>query len=518
MKTFFEPVQGMAGIEEIKKSFSRLGHAVMVSGCIDTQKAHLLEALGEQYPIRVVITSDEVKARQLREDCLFFDKSSIYYPAKDFIFYSADVHGNQLAGERLACIYKIIQVQKHISEDSISNGKTDGIQPENKNAAGLTVVTTIDGCADLLVPLEKYKNATISFEKGQVLDLEALSKELVQIGYERCAIVDGQGKFAVRGGIIDIFPYTEETPVRIELWDDEVDSIRLFDVESQRSIEKIERFEAFPATECLLSEEEIARGREKLQEELAIQLTAFGNDKKKKTAEDIEKCNRIRRNVADMERTGDYSKALRMFAEELTGFLSYFPKEGTLFVLDEPNRLNERMELILYEYTESMKNRLEGGYILPGQTDMIHGIESIYAGLEKKRTLLLSALDYKPEKFAVAEYVRIDTRSISPYHNSFEYLADDLKKYKRSGYKSILVCNSRTRAARIVQDLADLGLTAYFSEDFENEMLEGTIMVTYGSLHKGFEYPLLQFVVIAENDIFASRHKKREKKKKYDGK
>ena len=67
-------------------------------------------------------------------------------------------------------------------------------------------MTTIDGCADLLVPLEKYKNATISFEKGQVLDLEALSKELVQIGYERCAIVDGQGKFAVRGGIIDIFP------------------------------------------------------------------------------------------------------------------------------------------------------------------------------------------------------------------------------------------------------------------------------------------------------------------------
>ena len=208
----------------------------------------------------------------------------------------------------------------------------------------------------------------------------------------------------------------------------------------------------------------------------------------------------------------------RLGIGELTGFLSYFPKDDTLFVLDEPNRLNERMELILYEYTESMKNRLEGGYILPGQTDMIHGIESIYAGLEKKRTLLLSALDYKPEKFAVAEYVRIDTRSISPYHNSFEYLADDLKKYKRSGYKSILVCNSRTRATRIVQDLADLGLTAYFSEDFENEMLEGTIMVTYGSLHKGFEYPLLQFVVIAENDIFASRHKKREKKKKYDGK
>lgn len=500
MKTFFEPVQRIAGMDNINRLYEKPGNAVMVSGCIDTQKAHLIEAFGEKYRFRVIITSDETKARQIREDCSFFDKNSVYYPAKDFIFYSADVHGNQLSGERLKCINQIIRT-------------LDGAEEK-----GLTVVTTIDGCADMLVPLEKYIANTIVFMKGQTVDVEALEKQLTQMGYERCAMVDGQGKFAVRGGIIDIFSYTDEAPVRIELWDDEIDSIRMFDVESQRSIEKVESYRAFPATECILTEEEIQNGLERIRQETAEQLKILGNDKKKKSAEEIEKCNRLKRTVADMERTGDYSKFLSSFAEELTGFLSYFPAQETLFALDEPNRLGERMELIAYEYAESMKNRLAGGYVLPSQTEMIKGIDSIYAHLAKMRTLLVSTLDYKPSGIAVAEYMRVDTKSISSYNNSFEYLADDLKKYKRSGYKSILVCNSRTRAARIVADLEDLGITAYFNEDFDKEMVEGTVMVTYGNIHKGFEYPLLRMVVIAENDIFASRQKKREKKKKYDGK
>ena len=500
MKTFFEPVQRIAGMDNINRLYEKPGNAVMVSGCIDTQKAHLIEAFGEKYRFRVIITSDETKARQIREDCSFFDKNSVYYPAKDFIFYSADVHGNQLSGERLKCINQIIRT-------------LDGAEEK-----GLTVVTTIDGCADMLVPLEKYIANTIVFMKGQTVDVEALEKQLTQMGYERCAMVDGQGKFAVRGGIIDIFSYTDEAPVRIELWDDEIDSIRMFDVESQRSIEKVESYRAFPATECILTEEEIQNGLERIRQEATEQLKILGNDKKKKSAEEIEKCNRLKRTVADMERTGDYSKFLSSFAEELTGFLSYFPAQETLFALDEPNRLGERMELIAYEYAESMKNRLAGGYVLPSQTEMIKGIDSIYARLAKMRTLLVSTLDYKPSGIAVAEYMRVDTKSISSYNNSFEYLADDLKKYKRSGYKSILVCNSRTRAARIVADLEDLGITAYFNEDFDKEMVEGTVMVTYGNIHKGFEYPLLRMVVIAENDIFASRQKKREKKKKYDGK
>lgn len=130
--------------------------------------------------------------------------------------------------------------------------------------------------------------------------------------------------------------------------------------------------------------------------------------------------------------------------------------------------------------------------------------------------MLLSSLDYKPKMLKPADYLRIDARSISSYNNSFEYLADDINKYKRTGYRVVLVCNSRTRAARIVADLEELGTQSYFSEDYDKEIMPGTVMVTYGNIHRGFEYPLIGFVIITENDIFTSRTRKKQKKK-YEG-
>lgn len=109
MKTFYAPLSELAGIEQLKKDFEVTGQPVMISGCIDTQKIHLVHAAVNDYRFRLIITGDEAKAREMQEDSRFFDKSSIYYPAKDFIFYSADVHGNQLAGERLRCIQKLLQ-------------------------------------------------------------------------------------------------------------------------------------------------------------------------------------------------------------------------------------------------------------------------------------------------------------------------------------------------------------------------------------------------------------------------
>lgn len=103
-------------------------------------------------------------------------------------------------------------------------------------------------------------------------------------------------------------------------------------------------------------------------------------------------------------------------------------------------------------------------------------------------------------------------RSISSYNNSFEYLADDINKYKRTGYRVVLVCNSRTRAARIVADLEELGTQSYFSEDYDKEIMPGTVMVTYGNIHRGFEYPLIGFVIITENDIFTSRTRKKRRR------
>lgn len=496
MKTFYAPLSELAGIEQLKKDFEVTGQPVMISGCIDTQKIHLVHAAVNDYRFRLIITGDEAKAREMQEDSRFFDKSSIYYPAKDFIFYSADVHGNQLAGERLRCIQKIIAAQD--------------------NKTNITVITTIDGCVDMLMPLQRYRDNIIHFKNSDIIDTEKLISKLVGIGYIRVPMIDGQGQFAVRGGIIDIFSYTDETPVRIELWDDEIDSIRFFDVESQRSVEKIQTYDVFPATEWILSEDEIDAGFEKVKDEVEKQLVTLGNDKKKKTQQEMDACNRLRHAYADFERTRDYSKFILSFTDEIEGFTDYFPKDETVFVLDEPDRIMERMELISYEYEESMKNRLEGGYVVASQTKLMRPIAEVYKNMQSSRLMLLSSLDYKPKMLKPADYLRIDARSISSYNNSFEYLADDINKYKRTGYRVVLVCNSRTRAARIVADLEELGTQSYFSEDYDKEIMPGTVMVTYGNIHRGFEYPLIGFVIITENDIFTSRTRKKQKKK-YEG-
>lgn len=496
MKTFYAPLSELAGIEQLKKDFEVTGQPVMISGCIDTQKIHLVHAAVNDYRFRLIITGDEAKAREMQEDSRFFDKSSIYYPAKDFIFYSADVHGNQLAGERLRCIQKIIAAQD--------------------NKTNITVITTIDGCVDMLMPLQRYRDNIIHFKNSDIIDTEKLISKLVGIGYTRVPMIDGQGQFAVRGGIIDIFSYTDETPVRIELWDDEIDSIRFFDVESQRSVEKIQTYDVFPATEWILSEDEIDAGFEKVKDEVEKQLVTLGNDKKKKTQQEMDACNRLRHAYADFERTRDYSKFILSFTDEIEGFTDYFPKDESVFVLDEPDRIMERMELISYEYEESMKNRLEGGYVVASQTKLMRPIAEVYKNMQSSRLMLLSSLDYKPKMLKPADYLRIDARSISSYNNSFEYLADDINKYKRTGYRVVLVCNSRTRAARIVADLEELGTQSYFSEDYDKEIMPGTVMVTYGNIHRGFEYPLIGFVIITENDIFTSRTRKKQKKK-YEG-
>lgn len=496
MKTFYAPLSELAGIEQLKKDFEVTGQPVMISGCIDTQKIHLVHAAVNDYRFRLIITGDEAKAREMQEDSRFFDKSSIYYPAKDFIFYSADVHGNQLAGERLRCIQKIIAAQD--------------------NKINITVITTIDGCVDMLMPLQRYRDNIIHFKNSDIIDTEKLISKLVGIGYTRVPMIDGQGQFAVRGGIIDIFSYTDETPVRIELWDDEIDSIRFFDVESQRSVEKIQTYDVFPATEWILSDDEIDAGFEKVKDEVEKQLVTLGNDKKKKTQQEMDACNRLRHAYADFERTRDYSKFILSFTDEIEGFTDYFPKDETVFVLDEPDRIMERMELISYEYEESMKNRLEGGYVVASQTKLMRPIAEVYKNMQSSRLMLLSSLDYKPKMLKPADYLRIDARSISSYNNSFEYLADDINKYKRTGYRVVLVCNSRTRAARIVADLEELGTQSYFSEDYDKEIMPGTVMVTYGNIHRGFEYPLIGFVIITENDIFTSRTRKKQKKK-YEG-
>ena len=219
---------------------------------------------------------------------------------------------------------------------------------------------------DRIAPLDNMKSGILTYSVGDSMNMEEMKQKLVQMGYERNFQIESAGQFAVRGGILDIFPLTEEVPYRIELWGDEIDSIRSFEVESQRSIENLEEVRIYPACEVVLSAEQIAQGLEKIEQETERLSETFRKEMKTEEAYRVRKTvDALKEEVTELGRVGNLDSYFGYFLEETVSFLNYFPEEDTILFLDEPARIAEKGRVVEQEFSESMKHRLEKGYILP---------------------------------------------------------------------------------------------------------------------------------------------------------
>ena len=497
---------------------------LQVTGTLDSQKVHLMYELGEAsaFAWKLVVTYDDTRAKEIYDDLRSFTSRVWLYPAKDLLFYSADIHGNLMARQRIAVLRRLMEDREGV------------------------VVTTMDGLMDHLLPLKYLREQSITVESGQVIDLDAWKERLIAMGYERVAQVDGMGQFSIRGGIVDIFPLTEEVPVRIELWDDEVDSIRTFDLESQRSVEQLENITIYPAAEVVLSGDQLAAGIRRLEKEEKTYEKALREQHKPEEAHRIHTIiGELRSGLDEGWRIGGLDAYIRYFCPDTVSFLEYFPQGESVIYLDEPARLKEKGETVELEFRESMVHRLEQGYLLPGQTELLYPAAEILARMQKPYAVMLTGLDQKLPGMKVNQKFSIDVKNVNSYQNSFEILIKDLTRWKKEGYRVILLSASRTRASRLASDLREYDLRAYCPDGREGEsgnaggegsgsadtgnpgavntsvrkVRPGEILVTYGNLHRGFEYPLLKFVFITEGDMFGvEKKRKRRKKTNYQGK
>ena len=191
--------------------------------------------------------------------------------------------------------------------------------------------------------------------------------------------------------------------------------------------------------------------------------------------------------------------------------------KDTLCFLDEPVRLAERGEGIEAEFEESMKSRLEQGYLLPEQASLLTPAKQVLAKLSRGGCASLSGLDSRTGSYARKIY-SVQVQNMGAYKNSFDLLVKDLSQWKRENYRTVLLCPSHTRGRRLAAELQDKGLNAYYSEEEGKEVSPGDVFVTYGNLHRGFVYPVLRFAVITDSDIFGVRKKKPVKKSTLSGK
>ncbi|MFR2663015.1 MAG: transcription-repair coupling factor, partial [[Clostridium] scindens] len=319
-----------------------------------------------------------------------------------------------------------------------------------------TVVTSFDAFMDSLLPKDVIVEKTVRIANDSTLHLEEMQSRLVALGYDREVQIEAPGQFAVRGGILDVYPLTEELPIRIELWGDEVDSIRTFDVETQRSIENLEEVSICPAVE-------------------------FPQE-----------------------------------GEKGVSFLDYFPKEETILFLDEPVRLIEKGQGVEEEFLEAQKKRVESGYEVTDAEVQLYHTEEILKKMNAYSSVGFFALDMKCRGLETKASFSLQTKSVNPYNSSFDMLTQDLKRLKRNGYRVVLLSGSRTRAKRLAEDLRDYNLSSYYSDELDREVAPGEIMTAYGHVAYGYEYPMLKFTVISETDIFG-KTKKKKKRKTYEG-
>lgn len=491
------PLLELQEYENLSEGLKKGKGPLQVTGTLDSQKVHLMYQLGEQVclPWKLVITYDDSRAKEIYDDfCSFTDKVWLY-PAKDLLFYSADIHGNLITRQRIGVLRRLMEEQ------------------------GGVVITTMDGLMDHLLPLEYLKKQCLTVECGQILELEAWKQQLSAMGYERVGQVDAMGQFSIRGGILDIFPLTEEVPVRIELWDDEVDSIRTFDLESQRSVEQLDEISIYPAVEAVLSKKQIQAGLERLEKEEKEYEAALKSQHKTEEAYRISKIiKELREGLEEGWKIGGLDAYIRYFCPETVSFLDYFPEGNRIIYLDEPARLKEKGETVELEFRESMVQRLEKGYLLPGQTELLYPADRILAWVQRPTTVMLTGLDQKLPGMKVNQKFSIDVKNVNSYQNSFEMLIKDLTRWKKEGYRVILLSASRTRASRLASDLREYDLRAYCPNGdtqpaSQHRVKPGEILVTYGNLHRGFEYPLLKFVFITEGDMFGAEKKRRKRKK-----
>lgn len=491
MNSFYYPLLKLNEYEQVRDCLSQK-KTCQVTGCSDSQLAHFITGLSDGYRQKVIVTFSALKAKEIYDDIKGFTDDVVMYPSKDFIFFSADVHGNLILQQRLEFIEKIVEDKP------------------------FTVIVTADAFMDKIQPLDKIKDNYLEISEGSVIEQDALKKKLVKMGYEAVEQVDSPGQFAIRGSIIDIYTLTDEVPYRIDFWDDEVDIIKSFEIENQRSIENLESIKIYPATEYFFTEEEIKAGLDKIKLELNKTVEKFR--KKFKTEEAHRLKTTVEEFITNMEINPfgvSIDSYVNYFSDSLTSLLEYF--DNPIFFIDEPKRVLEQLNAVNGEFKDSMTNRLEKGYVLPGQTDVLWNKERITDKINSYTKVVFTAIAQKVSVFDTEDFVEVDARNISPYNNKFEMLVEDLKRYKKQKYSVLLVTTSATRGQRLAEDLRDFGISAFYEKDDTREVNPGEVMIISGRLRKGFTYPMVKFVAISDTDIFGERKKKRRKKHGYSG-
>ncbi|SIR64651.1 transcription-repair coupling factor [Domibacillus enclensis] len=438
-----------------------------------------------QQPV-MVITYNMLQAQKLYDDIVQFvpEEQVFLYAANELIAAEISIASPELRAQR-------IEMLNHLA----------------LHGTGVYIVP-VAGLKKLLPSKDVWKRLQKTFHVGEEVELDELKHELVKMGYERADMVYAPGEFSIRGGIIDLYPLTSEHPVRIELFDTEIDSIRTFAPNTQRSIENMTSILIGPAAEMPAAAEELASLAGRLQDALDDTMQKIGSPEVKKQltafiGADIEK---LKQGI----RINELGKYTSLLYNETALVTSYLPDNGVV-LFDEMSRIKEISESLEKEEAEWYTSLIEEGKAVHGLT-LAHSLQEAVKGTAQSSVYLSLFMRQtaggKPENI-----VNFSARPMQSFHGQMNVLESEVERWKKSATTVLFLGETPERAEKIKATLHDYGMEITMLED-QNEVIEGVVQTGPGALTSGFEFPLLKLAVITEQELFNKKAPKSKRRQK----
>ena len=483
---FVYPLQNSKEYKDVINSIQNNKGSLLVNGLLPVQRPNIAYSLFKDLNKQMVfVASSDLEAKKVYEDLNFYMKDKVEYLGfSDIFFYHLDAKDRNEEARKLKVLLKLAKGEE------------------------IVLVTSIEAILKKYVPKEVLLENTTTYKVGDVVNLEEMSNRLVSLGYERVSKIEGFGQFSIRGGIIDVFSLEYNNPIRMELFDDEIDSIRTFDVFSQKSIDKIKEFSITPSREFIYPEN------------IDSAVVRIREDVVKTTDDDVF-------NNIDKISNKNYFQGVEnyidyIYTNENKSLFTYLNEDALIFYNDI-SRVKERCENYLNEFRENYKLNLARGLALKEQGKLLYqysDLEFISSG----RKLILNSLLPKPiNDFNVKSIVNFDVREVPSFNAKVNELAEEINRLKYNGYKIVLATNTYDRAKKLNSDLLDLGIECTITQDRDIEIKSSQVIIIPGRISSGFEYKSIKFIIITDNEMIGvhkrtstSKSKKNKKGQKIE--
>jgi transcription-repair coupling factor (superfamily II helicase) len=376
------------------------------------------------------------------------------------------------------------------------------------------VVVPVKAIIEKMIPKKEYFRHVMTVEKGQNISFQSLTEQLVDMGYDRTDMVDEKGQFSVRGGLIDIFPLTLHEPVRIEFFGDEIDLIRTFDPDTQRSRQEIESCFIMPAREFILPPERLQQGLELLQSDLKTFLARFRKaDKVDEEQRLEEKITSAMEKLAERVYFDGISSYKPYFYQNLEIFLDYLDS-GALLILDEFDRMCEYVKNDQEERGERYLSLLDRGEVLPRQFENYLQLDEVVVGLDAHRRIFLSLLEKSIKGVTPSNVVSIPSSEVPGFHGHMGMFIEKVCSWKNSGKRIMIALSAEDKVSRVWEALLenDIGAVSLFRDNPGTAFNPHMVAITQGYLQSGFDMPSLDLIVLTDIEVFG-RQKNRQKRK-----